>query len=141
MKMGQPNPPSSGDNQNWGQQPQQQPPYQQPYPPQQYQPQQQPPPTPPKPASQINLNMQSINKTIRSVPELVRWLRLIAWTELIAVVVLAVIGACSSLSYFGGLYLSGGFSVVTSFLTTVLQAAVFWGLLMGVALLLERGEK
>jgi hypothetical protein len=123
--MSNPNPPS-GENQNWPPQP---PPQPQPQPPQQA------PATPPRQMPQ--LNMQNINELVTSVPRLVRGLRLIAWAELIVIVGLSIIGFCSTLTTAAGLYYSGGLSALTSLLVTILQALVFWGLLMGVALLLE----
>jgi hypothetical protein len=82
------------------------------------------------------VNMQNVNQMVKSVPQLVRALRLIAWTELIVLVLLGLIGFCGSLTAFGGIY-SLGITAFTSLLVTVLEAFVFWGLLMGVALLLE----
>jgi hypothetical protein len=82
------------------------------------------------------VNMQNVNQLIKSVPQLVRVLRMLAWAELIVLVVLGIISFCVSFGSLGSFY-SLGISVFTSLLVTVLEAFVFWGLLMGLALLLE----
>jgi hypothetical protein len=79
--------------------------------------------------------MQNINRMVTSVPDLVRILRLIAWTELGVITLLAIIGFCSTVST--GFYFSLGITAFSSLVVTLLQAGVFWGVLMGVALLLE----
>jgi hypothetical protein len=79
--------------------------------------------------------MQNINKYVTNAPQLVRILRWIAWAELLAIALFAILSFCSTFNAIG--YYGGSLSSVSTLLVTVLQASVFWGLLMGVALLLE----
>jgi hypothetical protein len=80
--------------------------------------------------------MQNVNRIITNAPQLVRVLRMLAWIELGVLIGLAVIGFCSTLGTFS-FYFAGALAAFTSLLVTALQAFVFWGILMGIALLLE----
>lgn len=83
--------------------------------------------------------MQSVNKFVSDAPQLARLLRWIAWAELGAILLFSIINFCSVYSVVG--YYGGSLSAISSFLIAVLQAAAIWGVLMGVALLLDNQAK
>jgi hypothetical protein len=80
--------------------------------------------------------LQTIDRFVRSAPQLARALRWIAWVELVVAIILGLINFFQALSIIG-IYPGGAFPIYTSLLGGVLQPFVFWGLLLGMALLLE----